>query len=74
MLSENMRKAREKLGLTQKDAATSVQMSLGSWNKYEKRVKSPNLWTLAAIAKALRCRPHDLLNPKFRPASAPGRA
>mgnify|MGYP000750534570 FL=1 len=75
-LSANMKAAREHLGITQKAAASSVKMSLGSWNKYEKCVKSPNLWTLAAIAKALKVKPHDLLNPAFRPGgpvAAPNR-
>jgi DNA-binding Xre family transcriptional regulator len=53
---------REKLGITQTDAAAKAGMSRQRWNDIESgRKTNIELETLDAIAKVLECKPKDLL-------------
>lgn len=70
---EKMKDSREKAGLTQTQAAEKAGVSRQRWNDIESGRKSNiELDTLAAIAKALRCDPCDLLAKEARAKAKKG--
>lgn len=60
--TEKIRSRRERIGLTQSEAAERAGVSRQRWNDVESgRKKNIELDTLDAIAKALGCKAKDLL-------------
>ena len=60
--TDKIRSLREKLGLTQEEAARAAKMkSRQAWNNVESGRKSPRLDTLEKMARALKVRAADLL-------------
>ena len=60
--TERMRELRDKLGLTQDEAAKRAGFaSRQAWNNLENGRQEPSLSTLERIAKALGVKPKDLL-------------
>ena len=53
--------AREKLGMSQEQLARITQIRRQSISEYELNKKRPGVVNLMKIAKALRCKPQELL-------------
>ncbi len=64
VLSGNLKKYRARLGLTQEEASEKADLTLNYWQRLEmvsQRV-FPSIPTLFKLAKALNCKPKDLLD------------
>lgn len=62
MLGTNIKNARKKLNLTQKELADSVGIAAITVRKYESGEREPNLKTIEKIASILEVSPYELLN------------
>jgi transcriptional regulator with XRE-family HTH domain len=60
-LGERIRKAREALGLSQREVAKRAGISHVQWARVESDENSPTVDTLKKIASALECDVKDLL-------------
>lgn len=59
---KEVKRRREKMKLTQGEAAVSVGWSAQRWSDFEnERNPDPRVSTLAAVAKVLKCRLDDLV-------------
>ena len=54
MLSENIKKAREELGLSQEDVAKSVGITQPAYSYIENGFKNPSVPTLVRLSKVLK--------------------
>lgn len=62
MLSENLKKAREERGLTQKQVADAVGVTQTAINYFENGLKIPSLPTMISLARTLEKRIDDLID------------
>ena len=53
MLSENLKKAREERGMTQREVADAVGVTQTAINYFEQGIKVPGLPTMITLAKTL---------------------
>ena len=60
--SENLVKAREKLGLTQAQVAEEVGVNANWYARFERGEEKPSLTTLEKIAKVLKIKSSDILS------------
>lgn len=58
---ENLKKMREKKGLTQEELAESMGVNKATICKYEKGVREPTLSATAVLAKELGCTVDSLM-------------
>jgi DNA-binding transcriptional regulator YiaG len=76
-IGREVKRFREKLGLTISELAKAADMSAGMLSKIENGATSPSLASLQALGRACRCRspvvPRLRGNPRCQPP-APGRA
>lgn len=53
-MKNNLKKHREKLGLTQKDVAKQLEMSVRGYQNYELELRVPDVYQAQKIAKILK--------------------
>ena len=53
MLSENLKKAREEKGMSQKDVAEAVGVTQTAINRFEQGIKVPSLSTMVDLSATL---------------------
>ncbi len=58
----NLRRAREKAGLTQEELADAAGLHRTAISFLERAAREPRMWTLVALSRALRIKPGDLLD------------
>lgn len=61
MLAENLKKAREKTGLTQVEVAKMLGITQVAYSHYESERKAPTVFMLRDIAKVLQTTTDELL-------------
>jgi len=60
--AENLRRHRERAGMTQEELADAAQLHRTAISFLERAAREPRMWTLITLARALRIRPADLLD------------
>lgn len=58
---KNLKKLRLKRGLTSKELAAKVGLSVSSINAYEQEIRKPSYDNLNKIATVLKCKVDDLI-------------
>lgn len=71
---DNLKRLREKAGLTQAQAAAAAGVAFRSYQNWEAGVREPRLDALKALAEAFRVPADDLLKGVDAPAKPPARA
>ncbi len=61
-LGENIKRLRQRQGLTQKDLATNLFISRQTISKWETGLSYPQVTILKSLAKVLKCSYDELLN------------
>ena len=61
-VGQNIKKARKKAGITQKELAQKLGLSFQSIAQWENDLRNPKVETLRRIANALECDPSELDN------------
>lgn len=61
-LGKNIKKAREKMGLTQEEVAQKIDVHVSYVSRIERGVVNPSHSILESIGKLLRMKPSDLLS------------
>lgn len=64
-IPNNLREVRERRNFDQKKASERSDIPRGSYATLESGYNLPSLFTLEKIAKALRCKPEELYEPKY---------
>jgi len=68
-IGQNIRAARKKEGLTQKQLAEKSGIATITLQQYERGVREPKLETIARIAKALNLYAYDLIKDQWKTVS-----
>lgn len=67
--NENLRIARERKGLTQKDVAESIGVAKSTYSLYESGSREPNVQTIKKIANVLKTPADELLGIEEMPTT-----
>lgn len=57
----NLRRAREKAGMTQEELADAAELHRTAISFLERAAREPRMWTLVTLGRALRIPPAELL-------------